>query len=82
MIGLPPKEFAGKIVESMKTKRVDENILQIILGEVLEDHQGLVGEYKQGKHEVLNFLIGKAMSMSKGKLNAIVIKEGLIKRLN
>ncbi|MBU1200381.1 Asp-tRNA(Asn)/Glu-tRNA(Gln) amidotransferase subunit GatB [Patescibacteria group bacterium] len=82
LIGLPPKEFAGKIVESMKTKRVDENILQIILGEVLEDHQGLVGEYKQGKHEVLNFLIGKAMSMSKGKLNAIVIKEGLIKRLN
>ena len=59
----------------------DTGALEAIVDEVLAAHPGPVQEYKGGKENALQFLIGACMKASKGAGNPGLIREILVNRL-
>lgn len=53
----------------------DELTLRDIVHRVVEDNPGPVEQYKAGKTDIMKFLVGKAMAMTKGKGNPSVISK-------
>lgn len=60
----------------------DPELLKKILEEVLLKNQKSVDEYKSGKENAMNALIGQAMKESKGAFSPQTIKEELLKLLS
>lgn len=62
--------FEGKepkaSIEEMGLGKQDDATLELLVGEVVSAHPGVVLEYQNGKHSVLQFLVGQAMRLSKG----------------
>ena len=72
----------GQIVQEKGLTQVsDEGVLGKIIGEVLEKNPAQVAQFKEGKHQVLGFLVGQAMKASGGKANPGKVNELLRKRL-
>jgi aspartyl-tRNA(Asn)/glutamyl-tRNA(Gln) amidotransferase subunit B len=70
------------IVETKELKQVsDEKELEKIVKQVINENPGPVNDYKAGKANALQFLIGKAMAASKGKANPQVAGEMLKKKI-
>lgn len=59
----------------------DTDELERIALEVLEKNQGAVTDYKAGKQQVIGFLIGQVMKMSKGRANPEIVKKILTDKL-
>jgi len=59
----------------------DSSELDKYCAEVINENPKVVLDYKQGKEEALNFLLGQVMRKSKGKADARVVKERLEKLL-
>jgi aspartyl-tRNA(Asn)/glutamyl-tRNA(Gln) amidotransferase subunit B len=57
-----------------------EEIRKYVL-EVIRENEKIVEDYKNGKDKVLQFLIGQAMSKSKGRLDPDLLKEVFIEEL-
>jgi len=58
------------IIESKGLKQVtDSAAIEKIVDEVIADNPNQVQQYKQGKHQVIGFLVGQAMKLSQGKAN-------------
>ena len=54
--------------------------LESMCKEVVKNNKAVVGDYKSGKQEALNYLIGQVMRLSKGKANPKEV-EKILKRL-
>lgn len=65
-----------KIVSELGLEQIDdeENLKKEIL-ETLSSHQEQVDQYKQGKTNVIQFLLGKIMAKTKGKANPKIAME-------
>ncbi len=61
--------------EKNLTQINDSGKLLTIVSEVLEHHPNVVADYKNGKTNVFDFLIGKCMKSSKGKGNPKIFTE-------
>ena len=59
----------------------DEGALDTIIGEVLSKNPTQVAQFKDGKQQVLGFLVGQVMKASGGKANPGKVNELLKKRL-
>ena len=59
----------------------DEGALDKIIGDVLAKNPTQVGQFKDGKQQVLGFLVGQVMKASGGKANPGKVNELLKKRL-
>lgn len=59
----------------------DEGALLAIVDGLIAEHTAVVAEYKAGKVQALQFLIGQGMKAAKGSGNPGIIKELLVKRL-
>jgi aspartyl-tRNA(Asn)/glutamyl-tRNA(Gln) amidotransferase subunit B len=59
----------------------DEGALDKIIAEVLEKNPAQVAQFKQGKQQVLGFLVGQVMKASGGKANPGKVNELLRKKL-
>ncbi|MEP6891728.1 MAG: Asp-tRNA(Asn)/Glu-tRNA(Gln) amidotransferase GatCAB subunit B, partial [Nitrospirota bacterium] len=59
----------------------DEGSLDKIIGEVIEKNPTQVAQYKEGKQQVLGFLVGQVMKTSGGKANPGKVNELLKKTL-
>lgn len=59
----------------------DEGVLDSIVSEVIEKNPKSVEDFKAGKQNALQFLMGQVMSASKGKANPQVVIELLKKKL-
>jgi len=71
------------IVETKELKQVsDEKELEKIIKQVINENPGPVKDFKSGKENALQFLIGKAMAASKGKANPQVVGEILRKKIS
>ncbi|MCH8264522.1 MAG: Asp-tRNA(Asn)/Glu-tRNA(Gln) amidotransferase subunit GatB [Proteobacteria bacterium] len=58
------------IIESKGLKQVtDSAAIEKIVDEVIAGNPNQVQQYKQGKHQVIGFLVGQAMKLSQGKAN-------------
>src|SRR6476660_1112769 len=59
----------------------DEGALDKIIAEVLEKNPAQVAQFKEGKQQVLGFLVGQVMKASSGKANPGKVNELLKKKL-
>lgn len=73
---------AGDIVQEKGLGQIsDTSELESIVEKVLEDNQTAIDQYKNGKTNVLGFLVGQCMKNSKGKGNPAIMKELLLKKI-
>ena len=59
----------------------DEGALLGVVEKVIESNPGPVAEYKSGKEQALQFLVGQGMKKSKGSANPAKLKELILKEL-
>jgi len=72
----------SQIIEEKNLLQVsDEKHLEEIIDKVLKEHQKSAQDYKSGKENALQFLVGQVMKESKGKANPQIVKELLEKNL-
>ena len=69
------------VQEKGLTQVSDEGALAKIIEEVLSKNPGQVAQFKEGKQQVLGFLVGQVMKASGGKANPGKVNELLRKRL-
>jgi aspartyl-tRNA(Asn)/glutamyl-tRNA(Gln) amidotransferase subunit B len=79
---LPPDEFVNKLIENLKPKEVDKNLLEEVINKVLKENQKAVLDYKKGKVNAIMFLVGQVMREMKGKVEAKIVKEEIERRIN
>ena len=73
---------AVQIVQEKGLRQVsDEGALVAMIDEVLTKNPAQVGQYKEGKQQVLGFLVGQVMKASGGKANPGKVNELLKKAL-
>jgi len=76
------RKEAKEIVETRGLTQVsDEGEIAQIIEEVLEKNPAQVAQFKEGKQQVLGFLVGQVMKASGGKANPGKVNELLKKRL-
>lgn len=69
------------VQEKELTQVSDEGALRKIIDEVLSKNPVQVGQFKEGKQQVLGFLVGQVMKVSGGKANPGKVNELLKKKL-
>lgn len=69
------------VQEKGLTQLSDEGALEQIIDEVLSKNQAQVLQFKEGKQQVLGFLVGQVMKASGGKANPGKVNELLKKKL-
>ena len=79
---LPPDEFINKLIENLRPKEVDKNLLEEVINKVLKENQKAVLDYKKGKVNAIMFLVGQVMREMKGKVEAKIVKEEIEKKIN
>lgn len=60
----------------------DVSAISEFISTVIEKNQSVAEEYKKGKENALQFLIGQVMAISKGKANPELVKEEMKKALS
>jgi len=78
LTGLDPRQI---IQDKGLTKISDNVIIEQIVGETIKENPKAVEDYKKGKENALQFLIGQAMAKSKGRGNPELIKKLLNNQL-
>lgn len=69
-------------VKSMGLLQISDNsALEQMVADVLAQNPGTVNDYKNGKTNVLGFLVGQCMKASKGQGNPKILSELLLKEL-
>jgi aspartyl-tRNA(Asn)/glutamyl-tRNA(Gln) amidotransferase subunit B len=75
-------ESPNAIVKAKGLEQVsDESELEDIVMKVIKDNPGPVGDYKGGKENAIQFLVGQVMRATKGKANPKVAEELLREEL-
>ncbi|MBI2043575.1 Asp-tRNA(Asn)/Glu-tRNA(Gln) amidotransferase subunit GatB [Candidatus Pacearchaeota archaeon] len=77
-----PKSFSPKKEISKHSVIGSEKEIGKIISLVLKENSKAVGDYKSGKPEAMNFLLGQIMKQSGKRINSEVAREILKKRLN
>jgi aspartyl-tRNA(Asn)/glutamyl-tRNA(Gln) amidotransferase subunit B len=79
---LDTKKESGQIIEEEGLVQIcDEEILNKTVQEVIQENPKSVSDYKSGKDNAIMFLVGQAMSKSRGRANPKIVKEILLKKL-
>lgn len=74
---------AGDIIKEKGLLQVsDEKDLETFIKKAIEENPVAVEEFKKGKENALQFLVGKCMALSKGRANPKIIQELLRKNLS
>jgi aspartyl-tRNA(Asn)/glutamyl-tRNA(Gln) amidotransferase subunit B len=63
------------------TQMSDEEALATIIDEMLLNNPAQVAQFKEGKQQVLGYLVGQAMKASGGKANPSKVNELLKRKL-
>jgi aspartyl-tRNA(Asn)/glutamyl-tRNA(Gln) amidotransferase subunit B len=72
----------SQIIEEKNLLQVsDEKHLEEITDKIIEEYAKSAEDYKKGKENALQFLIGQVMKASQGKANPQIVKEMLEKKL-
>ncbi|MAF20788.1 MAG: Asp-tRNA(Asn)/Glu-tRNA(Gln) amidotransferase GatCAB subunit B [Parcubacteria group bacterium] len=72
----------SEIVDQKQLKQVsDQGALEEIVNQVIKNNPRPVEDYKAGKENALQFLVGKVMAVSKGQANPEVVREILKDKL-
>ncbi len=73
----------SQIIEEKNLGQMDDGEeMEAIVDKVISENQKSVEDYKNGKGNALQFLVGKVMSATKGKANPAIVKKILEKKLD
>jgi len=72
LTGLDPKQI---IQQKGLVKISDENLIEQVIEEMIKENPKAVEDYKKGKENALQFLIGQAMAKLKGRADPQKLKE-------
>jgi len=75
--GGTPKE----IVASKGLLMVEDNFIETAAKEAVAESPDAVADYKAGTEKALNFIVGKVMQKAKGKADARLAREMVLKEL-
>jgi aspartyl-tRNA(Asn)/glutamyl-tRNA(Gln) amidotransferase subunit B len=79
---LGTRKTAAELIKAEGLAQVaDEGIIEKIIDDVLAKNVAQVGQFKEGKQQVLGFLVGQVMKASHGKANPGTVNELLKKKL-
>ncbi|MGL5973376.1 MAG: Asp-tRNA(Asn)/Glu-tRNA(Gln) amidotransferase subunit GatB [Oscillospiraceae bacterium] len=59
----------------------DTSMLEEIVDNVIKDNENAVNDYKNGKTNILGFLVGQCMKQSKGQGNPSILKDIILKKI-
>ncbi len=76
-----PAQLVKAIVAAKKTVTMEEGKLQKIITDVLKENQKAVDDYRAGKEAVIMFLVGQVMRKITEKVDAEMIKEKIVKKI-
>jgi len=66
------------LADELKLRQIsDDGQLSAIVEQVISEHAGVVEEYRSGKEQALQFLVGQGMKISKGAANPAVLRDAL-----
>lgn len=73
---VPGKDSIKEIAEREGLlQQNDDGVLEDIIESILKENESVVSEYKEGKEQALQFLVGQGMKVSKGSANPAKLKE-------
>ncbi|MFH1621825.1 MAG: Asp-tRNA(Asn)/Glu-tRNA(Gln) amidotransferase subunit GatB [Candidatus Omnitrophota bacterium] len=75
------KEVDNAIKDKGLVQVSDEGELQKFIDKVLKENEKSVEDFKSGKENVIMFLVGQTMKLSKGKANPKIVKDIILRRL-
>jgi Asp-tRNAAsn/Glu-tRNAGln amidotransferase B subunit (PET112 homolog) len=78
---LPVEEFINKLIEDLKPKEVDKELLNAVIDKVLKNNPKPVKDYQKGKTNAIMFLVGQVMKEMKGKVEARIVREEIERRI-
>lgn len=78
----PSKDPLKLAEEKGLLRDVSSAELESIVAALLAAHSGVVADYKAGKAEALQFLVGQAMKATKGAGNPSLLRELILKKLS
>ena len=76
-----PADLVKTLLQQQKATKISGSDLEKVILEVLKENQKAVEDYKKGKTNALQFLIGQVMAKTKGQANLEELKEKLISEL-
>ena len=72
-----------EIIESKGLKQVtDSGEIEQLVDQVIANNPDQVQQFRDGKEQVLGFLVGQAMKLSQGKANPAIVNELLSKKIS
>ena len=75
---LTPKEIVKKYgMEVIE----DDNLINTFIDEVVNDNEQAIIDYKNGRTNMLDYMVGQVMKKSKGKANPVIAKEKLLEKI-
>jgi aspartyl-tRNA(Asn)/glutamyl-tRNA(Gln) amidotransferase subunit B len=75
--GISPRSFLKK----RGVKKLGQEDLEQIISVVLQDNQKAVSDYRKGKDQAIQFLVGQAARISKGRADPETVRKLLLERL-
>ena len=80
--GLNPDQLTQKILNKDSDKVSDEGELEVIISQVIKNNSQAVEDFKNGKENSIQFLVGQVMRATKGKADAGVVIPLIQKLIN
>ena len=79
---LNEKKDPINIINEKQIKQIgsEEDILKVI-DEVLNENPSAIGDYKNGKTNIVDYLVGQVMKKTKGQANPTIAREKMIEKL-
>ena len=68
------KKYGMEVIE-------DDNLIDALVAEVISENQKAIEDYKNGRTNMLDYMVGQVMKKSRGKANPVVAKEKLLKNI-
>ena len=69
------KKYNMEIIE-------DSNLIDTLVTEVLNENQKAIEDYKNGRTNMLDYMVGQVMKKSKGKANPVEAKQKLLEKIS
>ena len=76
--GISPKEIAK---EKGLKQITDSSLIENLVNEVLDENPDIILQYKNGKTQMVNYLVGQVMKKSKGTANPSMAREVMAKEI-
>ena len=60
----------------------DDNLIESLVMEVINENEKAINDYKNGRTNMLDYMVGQVMKKSKGKANPVEAKNKLLEKIN